>query len=100
MWSFLKGVELLLIVSFILGFLAKGLSGVFKSLETFLKSAEPSLAGLGESIGESADTKPKPLAEQNQQLTTLIKLLKEGGYLKDGKVDAAAIDRAISPPSS
>jgi hypothetical protein len=93
MWSFLKSIELLLMVSFILGFLAKGLSGVFKSLETFLKAAEPSLAGLGENMSEAS----KPAADQNQQLITL---LKEGGYLKDGKVDAAAIDRAIAPPSS
>lgn len=92
MWSFLKGIELLLIVSFILGFLAKGLSGVFKSLETFLKAAEPSLAGLGEPMVETAEAP----ATKNQQLITL---LKEGGYLKDGKVDAAAIDRAIAPPS-
>jgi hypothetical protein len=44
MWLFLKEVELLVIVAFILGFLAKDLGRVFKSLETFFKEAEPSLA--------------------------------------------------------
>lgn len=44
MWLFLKEIELLVIVAFILGFLAKDLGRVFKSLETFFKEAEPTLA--------------------------------------------------------
>lgn len=44
MWLFLKEIELLVIVAFILGFLWKDLGRVFKSLETFFKEAEPSLA--------------------------------------------------------
>ncbi len=91
MWTFLKTIELLFILSFILGFLAKGMGEVFKSLEAFLKAAEPTLAGMGEtelnpvsSLESSIDSKPD-----------LISLLQEGGYIKDGKVDAVAIDQAI-----
>jgi hypothetical protein len=43
MWLLLKDIELLIIAAFILGFLAKDLGRVFKSLETFFKAAEPTL---------------------------------------------------------
>ena len=95
MWSFLNGIELLLIGSFILGFLTKNLGGLFKALDTFFKSAEPSLADWSDGETRQPIDPPKTSPTQNQQL---ISLLTEGGYLKDGKVDAVAIDRAIQTP--
>jgi hypothetical protein len=95
MWSFLNGIELLLTASFILGFLTKNLGGLFQSLDTFFKSAEPSLADWSDGETSQAIDPPKASLTKNQQL---ISLLTEGGYLKDGKVDAAAIDRAIQIP--
>jgi hypothetical protein len=58
MWLFLKEVELLVIVAFILGFLAKDLGRVFKSLETFFKEAEPSLADWSDGENSSAIEQP------------------------------------------
>ncbi len=60
MWLFLKDIELLVIVAFILGFLWKDLGRVFKSLETFFKEAEPSLADWSD--GEAVGAIEQPIA--------------------------------------
>ena len=59
MWLFLKEIELLVIVAFILGFLSKDVGRVFKSLETFFKEAEPSLNW---SDGETVSAIDPPIA--------------------------------------
>jgi hypothetical protein len=103
MWSFLKTIEFLFVAAFILGFLAKGLGGIFKAVQTFLKAAEPTLrmddkdesAEAKEPAKTNPEANPNPIAEPSLEL---IHLLEASGYVKDGKLDVTALEQAIAPP--